>query len=93
MYSRNIKIAFVAFIIAASVGQANAYKIIYDSDTKKWSGVCKDGHQFVVGDGSSQLSESQAAKICAKHGGLRTNDKLDGKVKQDNKKPAGTLNN
>lgn len=93
MYIKNIQIAFVAFIIAVSVGPANAYKIIYDSDTKVWSGQCKDGHQFVVGDGSSQLSESQAAKICAKHGGLRINDKLNGKVKQDNKKPAGVLNN
>lgn len=93
MYSRNIKIAFAAFIVAASVVPANAFKITYDSDTKKWSGQCKDGHQFVVGDGSSQLTESQAAKICAKHGGMRTNDKLNGKVKQENKKPASTLGN
>lgn len=71
-------IAVAAAVLIAPMAQAHAYKLTFDSQTKKWSGVCADGHQWVIGNGASQPTESQAEAICAKHGGLAVADE-DGK--------------
>lgn len=73
-----VKFSIAVGMLLAPIAQAHAYKITYDSQTRKWSGVCADGHQWTIGNGSSQPSESQAEKICAKHGGMATGNQ-DGK--------------
>lgn len=67
-------VAIAAALLAIPVVQANAWTITYNSDAKQWSGKCKDGHSWIIGNGATQPSEEAAARICAKHGGLSTAD-------------------
>lgn len=76
-----IRITIAAGILITPLAQAHAYQLTFSSKTGKWSGQCEDGHRWIIGDGMTQPTESQAEKICAKHGGMRLSD--------DDGKPAG----
>ena len=62
-------LAVLSVITLTAVSEAHAYKLIrWDDGT--WSGECRDGHRWRIGDGTTQPTESQAEAICAKHNGL-----------------------
>ncbi len=81
------KIAIAAAILIAPLTQAHAYTLTFNSETGKWGGKCKDGHSWIIGDGLTQPTQSQAERICAKHGGMVLSDQ-DGKPAGANNKQA-----
>lgn len=81
------KIAVAAAFLVAPIAQAHAYKLTFNSETGKWSGECKDGHRWIIGDGLTQPTQYQAERICAKHGGMVLSDQ-DGKPAGANNKQA-----